>query len=331
MHDGEILAGDIGGTNARFALARRGDGVIVLSDVWKRPGADYPSFEAALDAYFVSLGRKPVLAGACFGLAGPVSGGRVELLHRGWMVDAQALRAKLGVADVLLVNDFFAMARAAPELDVPDAPVLFAGESDPDAAIAVGGPGTGFGVAIVRRYTPNAGEAGWIVVGGEGGHQAFAPETDLEFRIAEILRARHGYVSNEHVASGSGFESTLDALAQAMGTSSPGWSEAELMTRAKAGDELGVAMCRLRARTVMTAMGNMALLSNATGGVFLAGGVTTRITQWLGEDDARDRFYKRGPRTGLVSRIPIRLIAAETAPLIGAARLWLDQSKRGWL
>lgn len=321
-----LLVGDVGGTNVRFALARVAGESVDVSDVWKRPSADFPTFDAAIAAYRQTISTR--IDGAAFGLAGPVRDGHVDLLHRAWSVDRAELRQSLGVAHVVVVNDFMAMARSAPELGAAGTELIHAGEADPGGSLAVGGPGTGFGIGIVRRLL---GADGWAVVGGEGGHQAFAPQTDLEWKLFQLMQAEHGYVSNEMVAAGSGFAMTLPALAEAMNLGRPSLAETEIIPAAEKGDRLALELCRLRARTVMTVMGNMALLSNATGGVFLAGGVSTRIARWLKEREALDRFYRRGLRTGLVSRIPIRLITPETAPLIGAARLWLDEEQRGWL
>ena len=78
-------------------------------------------------------------------------------------------------------------------------------------------------------------------------------------------------------------------------------------------------------------LGNLALSASALGGVYLAGGVTQRLIPWLKEKAALDRFYRRGPRTKMVSRVPIQVISSEAAPLMGAAHLWLDQKARGWL
>jgi glucokinase len=319
-----ILVGDAGGTNVRFALAHVEGGNVRLADVWKRPGADFVTFEAAIAAYLG--GSKPRLAGASFGLAGAVQAGRVELLHRGWTVEATALKSMLGLDRVVMVNDFFAMARSAPALAADSLKEIWPGQPDPSGSLAVGGPGTGFGVGLLRRYS-----GGWIVVGGEGGHQAYAPLTDLECKFAERLREVTGYVSNEVVASGSGFEVSLDALAQVLGARARKLSQSEVIDQAKAGDALCLEFCRLRARTVMTAMGNMALACNATGGVFIAGGVSLRLEPWLRENPALERFYSRGPRSGLMRPIPIRLIISEQAPLTGAAMLWLDEESRGWL
>lgn len=323
MSDVTLLLGDAGGTNVRLALATVGGGGIRLSPVWKRPGADYTTFEDAVAAYLAET--RPKLAGAAFGFAGAPRDGRVELLHRNWTVDRREIASQLGVERVVMVNDFFAMARAAPE--VTDGLIeISPGVADPLGSIAVGGPGTGFGIGVLRRFSD-----GWIVVGGEGGHQAYGPQTDVEWRLAERLRARGIYVSNEVIASGSGFEDTQAALAEVMKVPDPKASQGEIVEAAKRGDAFALEFCRVRANVVMTAMGNLALSAYTTGGVYLAGGVSPHLTPWLQERSALDRFYSRGPRTELLSRIPIRMITSQEAPLLGAAHLWVDEWVRGWL
>ncbi len=319
-----ILVGDAGGTNVRFAVARVDDAGIKLSPIWKRPGANYPTFADALSAYLVESHEKP--SGAAFGLAGVEHQGRIELLNRGWTVDRCETVDQLGLDGIVMVNDFFAMARGAVELAPGDALEITAGEVDPLGSVAVGGPGTGFGIAMVRRVSD-----GWVVVAGEGGHQAYTPETDVEWRLAENLRAHGVYPSNEIVAAGVGFDETRRALAEAMGVSDRQQSQQDVIDAAAQGDAFALEFCRLRARCVMTAMGNLALVANSTGGVCLAGGVTQRLIPWLKEKSVLDRFHERGPRTGLLASIPIRNITSESAPLIGAAHLWRDERDRGWL
>jgi len=134
-----------------------------------------------------------------------------------------------------------------------------------------------------------------------------------------------------------GFERTLKALAEAMGKDLPplpadeGAQQAEVLQLAQAGDPLALEFCRLRARTVMAALGDAALSANTTGGVFVAGGVAARLEPWLREASALACFHARGPRTGLLQNVPIRLITSETAPLLGAALLWRDKRSRGWI
>jgi glucokinase len=325
MADEIILVGDAGGTNVRFALAHvRGDSV-TLSEVWKRPGADFPTFEQSLGAFLSET--KPDVTGASFGLAGQVENGKVPLLNRGWTVDLAQVRDRLKLPHIVAVNDFFAMARSAP--DLADTVELSPGKPDPNGSLAVGGPGTGFGVGVLRRYSGRS--QGWVVVGGEGGHQTYAPQTEMEWKLAERLRSTVGDVSNEIVAAGAGFEPTLDAVHTIMGQRPRFLTPGQTITMARAGDPVCVEFCRIRAACVMTAMGNLALVSGAFGGVFIAGGVSVHLEPWLREKAALDRFYNRGPRTELLRPIPIRLITSETAPLMGSAKLWLDEKERGWL
>lgn len=319
-----ILVGDAGGTNVRFALAQVDGGHITVSKVWKNPGADYATFAGALDAFLAET--RPEYAGAAFGFAGAVRAGQVDMLNRSWSVDSRDLKAQLRLDRVVMVNDFFAMARSAAGLGADDVAEIAQGDADSRGSIAVGGPGTGFGVAVLRRVRD-----GWVVVAGEGGHQAFAPQAEIDWRVAERLRARDIYVSNEVVAAGAGFEQTRAALAEVLGVADPKLPQAAIIASAERGDPFALEFCRLRANTVMTAMGNTALASDATGGVYLAGGVAQHLAPWLKEKSALDRFYSRGPRTGLLRQIPIRLITSETAPLKGAAHLWLDERERGWL
>ena len=155
MGEAAILTGDVGGTNVRFALAHVKDGAIGLSDVWKRPGADFRTFDAAIDAYL--SGVKAKVAGASFGLAGAVANGRVEVLHRGWTVDVAKLKAKLGYERVVVVNDFFAMARSAPELRGPGPARDFCGQGR--SGWIAGGWRAGYGVRR-RHFTALFGREG---------------------------------------------------------------------------------------------------------------------------------------------------------------------------
>lgn len=324
MTERTLLVGDAGGTNVRFALAHVAGGRVTLSEIWKRPGEQYPTFEAALDAYLTET--RADYAGASFGFAGVTGGPTVELLNRGWVVDLAAVKARLGVGRLTVVNDFIAMARSAPELSGDQLKPVSKGETDTGGSIAVGGPGTGFGVGILRKT-----QGGWVVIGGEGGHQAFTPETEIEWKLSERLRRELTYVSNEIVTAGAGFDDTRDALFEVMGLKPKPLTQAEVIDAAHAGDAMALEFCRIRARATLTCMGNMALMSNAAGGVFIAGGVAQRLEPWLTERASLDRFYKRGVRSGLVKPIPIRLITSEAAPLIGSAHLWLDEQARGWL
>jgi len=327
-----LLVGDVGGTNVRFALARVVSDRIVLDEVWKRPGRDaYPAFMDALND-FLSRIDEPV-SGAAMGLAGPVSDGPVKLLNAGWTCDPDEVSGRLGGAPVVFVNDFVAMARSAVMASTEDLVPLSPGVAAPSGNCVVGGPGTGFGLATLRRSRParQGVVAEWIVVGGEGGHQAFAPGDSLEWSVFQRLQAQGVYPTNEIVAAGAGFRLTLDALADVLGLPRQTGDVEEVTRLAHAGDDLADAYFRLRASTTMSALSDAAVAANATGGVFVAGGVAVRLERWLRAPEAIARFRAKGPRTELLSQIPIQLLTDDVAPLKGVAALWLDQERRGWL
>ena len=159
----------------------------------------------------------------------------------------------------------------------------------------------------------------------------FAPQSELEWKVADRLRARGVYVSNEVIASGSGFQQTLSALADVVGVAVSETDPAKVADLARSGDPLSLEMCRMRARCTMAALGDAALAANATGGVFVAGGVSLHLKQWLAEPAAIACFRARGPRSELLADAPIRLITGDYAALKGAAALWRDQQERGWI
>ena len=316
-----ILVGDVGGTNVRFAVARRENGRIVADSFEKFAGDDFGGFEDVLGAY---LDHTNVRAGrACFAMAGPVTHGEVTLTNRGWHVCEQRLRERFGFQDVRLINDFTAMARSVPELAGDTFESVLPGMAEPEAPVIVAGPGTGFGVATLFHECGN-----WHVLNGEGGHIAFAPRTDLEFRLATILLKKFGYVSNELVASGMGLEPVHEAFCEIYGRPVEDLSPEDMRKRADAGDDMFYQLILVRACTVMGAVGDLALANGALGGVVLAGGVTERIVDFLRLPEAAARFHKRGPMSYFLADCPVNLMHNPEAPLIGAAAYYDQELRR---
>ena len=308
----EILVGDVGGTNVRFAIACRRDGRIVTDRFEKFSGDDFGGFDEVLGTYLEQT--KVSLNHACFAMAGPVQHGEVTLTNRGWHISEQALQGRFGFVDARLINDFTAMARSVPELGRDTFRQILPGTSEPEAPMIVAGPGTGFGVATLFHACGN-----WHVLNGEGGHMAFAPRTDIEFQLTKILLKRFGYVSNELVASGSGLEAVHEAFCEIYDRPVEGLSPEEMRQRADAGDEMFHNLIMVRACTVMGAVGDLVLTNGAVGGVVLAGGVTERIVDFLCSPEAAERFHERGPMSYFLADCPVHLMQDPEAPLIGAA------------
>ncbi len=307
-----VLVGDVGGTNARFALADWAEGRLVLSRVELHAGEAFATFEDAVGHYLDATGLKP--AGACIAVAGPVRDGAAHLTNRDWRVSEAVLRDRFGIAAPLVINDFLAMARSVPEMGPESFEEVYDGEAVAGAPLIVAGPGTGFGVSTL---VPSP--KGWTVLAGEGGHIAYAPRTALERELAAVLARDHGYVSNELVASGSGLDEVHAALSEIRGVPCAKMTAAEMQAKADAGDGFFAELAQVRALAVMGAVGDLALANGALGGVVLAGGVSERLAAYFRLPAMRERFVARGPMSDYLARCPVRLLRNPEAPLIGAA------------
>lgn len=309
-----LLAGDVGGTNTRLALYED-DQQIALSSY---KNAEQSGLEAIIDGFLADHpGASP--AAACVGVAGPVRRGRVRLTNIDWQLDHDQLSARLGYP-VQLVNDFQAQAAAVPHLDL-EADTLDLGpapEGTPDlgAPIAVLGPGTGLGEALL---IPDA--AGHRVLPTEGGHARFAPRDEREVGLLRSLwQIWPEHVSVERVLSGPGLVAIYDHLRgdaprrPEMATTDPA---AVISAQALAG---GCPICVEAMEIFIGVLGdeaaNLALKSNA-GRVFIAGGIGPRIAPLL-QGRLRQAFTAKGRFSSWLRGVPTRLITRSDTGLLGA-------------
>ncbi|MBC7260806.1 MAG: glucokinase, partial [Chloroflexi bacterium] len=190
-----LLAGDIGATKSNLALFSPESGPRVPLSEAAFPSARYPHLEAIVRE-FLSQVDVPV-EHACFGVAGPVVGGRSEITNLSWIIDEKGLQKALNLSSVQLLNDLEAIAWAIPLLEPKDLHTLNAGQPITGGAIAVIAPGTGLGEAFLTwdgtRYRPHA---------TEGGHADFAPTDERQIGLLRYLIERFGHVSCERVCSG---------------------------------------------------------------------------------------------------------------------------------
>lgn len=314
----DVLVGDVGGTSVRFAVAHGGVEGVSLDTFEKLPGDDFTCFEDAVDTYLHHQSVKP--QAALFALAGPVRDNVVQLTNRPWQVGSERLEQRFGFDEAVLVNDFKAMARSVPELSAENFIDIYGGDLSLDKPVLVAGAGTGLGVASLIPTRPGH----WRVLSSEGGHAAFAPRSPRESDLRDLLYKDHGYVSNELICSGTGLEPVHKALCALSGLNFSPMSPQEILDAAAKGDPISLEICTLRARTILSAVGDAALTIGATGGIVLAGGVSSRLVDYLRAEDSMATFLERGPQSGYMTNIPIKLINIEAAPLIGAAALYFE-------
>jgi glucokinase len=312
-----FLVGDVGATNCRLAVVTRAAGAGGQpSRVRIYPDDDYPTFEGAVAAYLRDEGV--TLAGAVIAIAGPVADGEVAMSNRAWRISERQLAATLGGdARCRLINDFEALAYALPALGAADLRPLGSPRPAPArGTLAVLGAGTGLGVAaLVRDGVREA------VLVGEGGHAAFAPQTDLESEVARRLAAGPSrYLAVEHLLSGPGLVRLHAALCEISGRA-PAFAEpVEITTAAAAGDARALEVADLFVRVLGGVAGDIALAFGARGGVYVAGGVSQRLLQAGSAQAAfRVRFEAKGAFAGYVAAIPTFLITHPLPGLLGAA------------
>ena len=309
------LIGDVGGTNARFALAELKDGRPVVSRPETFPNRDFSSPQAVIEAYLQRIGADRRPEQVVIAVAGPVTRGAAHLTNLDWEFSEAALKAKAGFREARLINDFAAMAlgaaRLGPEGLRPLGPHI---AGDPEGTIAVLGPGTGFGQGGVVRQGGRE-----MVLTTEGGHVAFAPTDELEVEIWRRLKAQFGRVSVERILSGPGLYDLYLALGAVQGQAADCADEREVHAAADRGDALAGAAVERFVLILGSVAGDVALALGARGGVYVTGGVAQKLADRVAGDGFRKRFEAKGRFHGYMRAIPTWLVTDPYTALIGAA------------
>jgi len=307
------LVGDVGGTNARFAVIDL-EGRVRNLHIY--PAASYASLGDIIADYLErTVGRKRPPR-AVIAVAGPVLDGETEFTNLDWQVSEGELLARFEFEAVKLINDFAAQALACPLLGGdslrPLGPTLRGGA---DCPMVVLGAGTGFGVAGLARS-----ERGDMAVSTEGGHAAFAPTDDVEVEVWSQLRARHGRVSIERLLSGRGLFEIYGVLAGMRQTEPTLADEKAVYDAAAKGDGLANETLDRFCGILGSVAGDLALSFGARGGVFVSGGIAPKMADRLASGEFRARFEDKGRLTPYLKDIPTSLVLHPYPALIGAAR-----------
>jgi glucokinase len=305
------LVADIGGTNARFAVADLRTLKLARSVSFRC--LEFPSLQAAAAAYLAELAERPRLA--AFAVAAPVFAGSVQFTNSSWSFGLEQLRTALGLHKQLVLNDFEALAQALPHLEASELHQIGGGMPAEGAPKVVLGPGTGLGVAGLVRSAD-----GWLPVASEGGHVGFAVEDAREFAILERLRSGRERLSVERVLSGPGLADLYRVLSQLQGRSAPPLQAADVVKRGLAAED-AVAQETLEqfATWLGRFAGDAALVFAARGGVYLGGGIAPRIVELLSAGGFRRALQGKGRMAPYLSPIPVYVILSGEAGLKGAA------------
>lgn len=317
-----ILAGDIGGTNARLAYFQPQNGHLRLVSERVFPSREHSELGEIVSRFLDDSGTKP--EAACFGIAGPVRNGRVETSNLPWVIEQSRLAKQIHLPATLLINDLEASAWGIGALSEADL-VPLNGVSGTTGNQAVIAPGTGLGEAGL--YWDGSRHH---VFACEGGHTDFAPQGELQMELLRFLRTRFGHVSYERILSGPGLVSVYEFLRD----TGHGKESSELATAIQSQDPAaaishaalaGTDKLAEQALDVWIAVygaesSNWALKAMATGGLFLAGGITPKILPKLKGPLFMQAFLEKGRMRPLVESMPVHVVTNEKAGLLGAAR-----------
>jgi glucokinase len=321
-----ILAGDIGGTKSLLALYEAVPGE--PSFVRTLASHDFDDPEALLTRFLgeahASLGGVPRLEAGALGVAGPVTGGRVQVTNLPWVIDARALAKRFGIGRLRLLNDFAAAAQGVEALAPRDLATLQEGEQLPGAARVVLGAGTGLGVAYLV-----AGGGAHHPLPGEGGHAGFAPANEEQAALWSYLRGRGDRVEQETVLSGSGLMRIYDFLLHRRAHPESAALRAEMAESdapaaisrhaLEHGDPLASAALDLFVACYGAAAGDHALNVMARGGVFVAGGIARKILPRIAAGGFLRAFNDKGHFSAHARRMPVHVVTNERIGLLGAA------------
>jgi glucokinase len=311
-----VAVADVGGTHARFALATvDGPQTVSVDEPLILKTADYGSFEAAWEAF--GKGQRASLpTELAIAFAGPVGGQHLSLTNNPWVIRPAALRNRLRLDRLKVMNDFGAIGHAVASLDNTHFRFI-CGPADPlpaSGVTSIVGPGTGLGVAALLR-----GASGYEVIETEGGHVDFAPLDPLEDRIIAELRRNFRRVSVERIASGQGLSNLYEALGRIEGRERTLSDQAALWGAALSGtDSLASAALHRLVLSLGAIAGDIALTQGANA-VVIAGGLGRRIADHLVPLGFADRFIAKGRFASKMKDIPVRVVTYPEPGLLGAA------------
>lgn len=308
------VVGDVGGTHARFARVGA-DGR--PRDVRVLPTAEYADLASALAAYLEAAGTTGAEAGAAaVAVACPVAGDEVRLTNGTWTFSIAATRARLGLARLVVLNDFEALALSLPELRGNDLDTVRGGAAEAGAPLALIGPGTGLGVSGLVACG-----ALWRALGTEGGHRDLAAASEREWRVVERLAARFGHASLERAVSGPGLVNLYRAICELDGRAAEDLRPEQVPEQALAGIcPASLEATRLFSGWLGAAAGDLVLTLGARGGLYLGGGVLEAMGAAFDRALFLARLGAKGRFEEYLRPVPVYWIRHPAPALLGAAR-----------
>jgi glucokinase len=319
-----ILAGDVGGTKVHLALYGFEHARLVHVRDERFPAHEYSGLQEIVQR-FLAESANPEITAACFGVPGPVRGGRLRLTNLPWVLDARELSAGLNITHLFLINDLEANGYGIPEL-TPEQ-ILTLNQGDPagvgNRGLVSAGTGLGEGVLVWNGKTH-------VPMASEGGHSDFAARNPLEMELFTWLTQKlNGRVSYERVISGPGLTNIYTFLRDEKGMEEPAWLTQRMQTEdpnaiiGEAGEAGTSELCskalEMFAASYGAEAGNMVLTVLATGGMYIGGGIAPKMLKTMQSGVFMQAFADKGRLSELLVHTPVHIILESRAALMGAA------------
>ncbi len=311
-----LLIGDIGGTNARFALADTttpGFG----SDLTLKC-EDYDSAYVAIRHYLteVDADQPDVI---CLAAAGPIVNRSVRFTNNHWIISADGLAQEFDISRVRLLNDFEAIAYSMPFINQDDLLPIGLPLPKPldknEFTIGIVGPGTGLGSVGLKCVNGQ-----YLPLPSESSHGGFAPETAVQLEVLKVLRERFDRVSTERLVSGPGIENLYWALTHVHEEPRVQKSPADIFAAAiDNSDPMAVEAVQLFFEVLGQFAGDFTLSLSAYDGVYIGGGIAQRYPEIVVNSLFRTGFERKGRYRAQLERVPTQLIMYTQPGLLGAA------------
>ncbi len=319
------LVADIGGTNIRIAQTNK---VQRLQAVQTYRCAEFSSLFEVLFEYINSNELNDFDLHVCLAIACPTDNDWIAMINLPWQFSQKSLKQELSLTSLIFINDYTAIALAIPYLSATQKVKIGSGDIERGKPIAVCGPGTGLGVAtLIPVSTGN--DSHWQCVNSEGGHVDFAPVDDIDIDLLLYLKKLKQRVSYEQLLSGYGLVQIYQGLLTIHGQSDRYETQltaANISERATANT---CEMCRAAllqfCKILGSFAGNLALLSNSSGGVYIAGGIVPRVIEFIEQSEFRERFEAKGRLSGITQATATFVIIEQQPGLLGAS-VYLNQT-----
>lgn len=306
------LIGDVGGTNARFALLSANGSIHSNHTL---VSGEYPNITQAIRAYLAMVGS-PMVTEAAIAIANPVDGEHIRMTNHDWAFSIEDTRRELALTRLLFKNDFSALAMSVPLLSSDELQQVGGDVTKKQSALAVIGPGTGLGVSGLLQHG-----SGWVTIDGEGGHVSVSPGNKRESDILQVCWEDYPHVSAERLVSGMGLQNLYRAICKLEKQTPEKLSPADISSKAIAANNvyceeaLGV-FCAL----LGSVAGNLVLTLGAFDGVYIGGGIVPKLGDYFVASEFRSRFEEKGRFQSKLKPVPAFIIKAKHPALLGVGQ-----------